>query len=63
MSRDVFKVTELSVFDGLKRLPAEMVSAGDICAVSGLADLNIGDTVCDPQAPEAQLTADDADFD
>ena len=51
--RDPFKVTELSVFDGLKRLPAPEVAAGDIVALSGLADLNIGDTVCDPARPEA----------
>ncbi|MDI9520979.1 MAG: translational GTPase TypA [Bacillota bacterium] len=51
--RDTFKVTELSVFDGLKRVPAEEASAGDIIAISGLADLNIGDTVCDPAQPES----------
>ncbi|NLW20805.1 MAG: translational GTPase TypA [Clostridiales bacterium] len=50
---DAFKVTELSVFDGLKRVSAQEVSAGDIVALSGLADLNIGDTVCDPAQPEA----------
>ena len=51
--RDLFKTTELSVFDGLKRVPADTVAAGDIVALSGLSDLNIGDTVCDPNAPEA----------
>jgi len=51
--RDAFKVTELSLFDGLKRLPAEIATAGDIVALSGLSDLNIGDTVCDPLAPES----------
>ncbi len=51
--KDSFKVTELSVFDGLKRVPAQEASAGDIIAISGLADLNIGDTVCDPAAQEA----------
>ena len=50
---DLFKTTELSVFDGLKRTPADTVAAGDIVALSGLDDLNIGDTVCDPNAPEA----------
>ena len=51
--KDVFKVTELSTFDGLKRIPALEVQAGDIAAFSGLDDMNIGDTLCDPQAPEA----------
>jgi GTP-binding protein len=48
-----FKVTELSTFDGLKRIPANEVTAGDIVALTGLEDLNIGDTVCDPAQPEA----------
>ncbi|NLM86963.1 MAG: translational GTPase TypA [Clostridiales bacterium] len=51
--RDTFKVTELSVFDGLKRVNAEEVSAGDIMAISGLEDLNIGDTVCTPAQVES----------
>jgi len=50
---DVFKVTELSVFDGLKRVPTEEVQAGDILALSGLEDLNIGDTVCAVGGEEA----------
>jgi len=50
---DVFKVTELSVFDGLKRVPTEEVQAGDILALSGLSDLNIGDTVCAVGGEEA----------
>ena len=50
--RDAFKATELSLFDGLKRVPADIATAGDIVALSGLSDLNIGDTVCDPLAPE-----------
>jgi GTP-binding protein len=43
-----FRVTELSTFDGLKRTPAEEVSMGDIVSLSGLEDISIGDTVCDP---------------
>ena len=50
--RDPFRVTELSVFDGLKRVPAEMVPSGDIVALSGLTDMNVGDTVCSPDAVE-----------
>ena len=43
-----FRVTELSTFDGLKRAPAEEVSMGDIVSLSGLEDISIGDTVCEP---------------
>ncbi len=43
-----FRVTELSTFDGLKRVPAEEVSMGDIVSLSGLEDISIGDTVCEP---------------
>ncbi|MBQ8655102.1 MAG: translational GTPase TypA [Clostridia bacterium] len=40
-------------YDGLKRVPAKEVGMGDIAAVYGLETLSIGDTVCDPQKPEA----------
>ncbi len=42
----------LYTFDGLKRVPAEKVSMGDIVGLSGFEDLNIGDTVCAPEAPD-----------
>ena len=47
-----WRLTALSVYDGLKRVPAESVSMGDIVALTGLADISIGDTVCDPATPE-----------
>ena len=47
------RLTSLYTFDGLKRLPAENASMGDIVAMSGLEDIGIGDTVCDPAAVEA----------
>lgn len=47
-----WRLVDLSTFDGLKRVPAEAVGMGDIVALSGLADISIGDTVCDPQAVE-----------
>ncbi|MDR2658206.1 MAG: translational GTPase TypA, partial [Oscillospiraceae bacterium] len=46
------RLTGLFTFDGLKRIPTQMVSAGDICALCGIEDLSIGDTVNDPAAPE-----------
>ncbi|MDO5327050.1 MAG: GTP-binding protein, partial [Clostridia bacterium] len=48
-----WRLTGLSLYDGLKRVGAEQVSMGDIVALTGLADISIGDTVCDPAAPEA----------
>ena len=48
-----WRLTALSVFDGLKRVPAPSVSMGDIVALTGLQDISIGDTVCDPQCVEA----------
>ncbi|MFM8635786.1 MAG: translational GTPase TypA [Planctomycetia bacterium] len=42
------KVTALQVFDKLGRVDAEEATAGDIAAVSGLENVEIGDTICDP---------------
>ncbi len=47
------RLTSLYTFDGLKRLPADSASMGDIVAMSGFEDISIGDTVCDPAAVEA----------
>ena len=47
------RLTSLYTFDGLKRIPAESASTGDIVAMSGLEDISIGDTVCDPEHVEA----------
>jgi GTP-binding protein len=42
------KITAIYTFEGLKRTPVESAEAGDIVAFSGIEDLNIGNTVCDP---------------
>lgn len=47
-----WRMTGLFSYDGLKRVPVKEVSMGDIVALSGKEDLSIGDTVCDPTAPE-----------
>ncbi|MBI3818293.1 MAG: translational GTPase TypA [Planctomycetes bacterium] len=49
-------IKSLSWFEGLSKFPAEEVSAGDICSISGLDEVGIGDTFCDPDFPE-QLPA------
>ncbi len=46
------RVTKLYTYDGLKRIEVEKASAGDIIALSGVTDINIGDTICDYNNPE-----------
>ena len=47
------KVKELYTFEGMGKKKALEVLAGDICAVVGLEDFNIGDTIADIENPEA----------
>ena len=46
------KVAKLFTYQGLKRVEVEEAGAGDIVALSGVADINIGDTICDLNNPE-----------
>lgn len=39
------------VFNGLKKVPAEEAAAGEIVVVAGLEDINVGNTVADPENP------------
>lgn len=50
------RIKELNVFEGLGRKKVEAVHCGDICAVIGLENFEIGDTITDAQAPEALPT-------
>jgi GTP-binding protein len=47
------KVTKLMGFEGLKRIDWESASAGNIVAVAGFADANIGETITCPDEPQA----------
>ncbi|MCE5347488.1 MAG: translational GTPase TypA [Bacteroidales bacterium] len=47
------RVKELMVFEGLGRVKTDSVRCGDLCAVIGLDDFEIGDTLADLIAPEA----------
>ena len=49
-------IKELNLFDGLGRKKVKNVDAGDLCAVIGLEDFEIGDTIADYEAPEALPT-------
>ena len=46
------KVAKLFTYQGLKRAEVEEDTAGDIIALSGIADIGIGDTICDLNHPE-----------
>lgn len=47
------KIGKLYEFDGLKRVEVQEAGIGSIVAISGIADIHIGDTICSPQNPEA----------
>ena len=47
------RIKELYVFEGMGKKKATEVFAGDICAVVGLDEFNIGDTIADAENPEA----------
>jgi GTP-binding protein len=47
------RVKELYVFEGMGKRKVEQVLSGDLCAVVGLEDFNIGDTIADAENPEA----------
>ena len=50
------KIKELYVFEGLGKVKVPQALGGDICAVSGIDDFEIGDTIADFEAPEALPT-------
>ena len=55
-SMEKTKIKEVHTFEGMTRQEAESVGSGDICAVVGLERFEIGDTICDFEAPEALPT-------
>ncbi|MBS7175040.1 MAG: GTP-binding protein, partial [Clostridiales bacterium] len=46
------RVVNLYQIEGLKRVPCDTAVMGDIVCISGIGDLTIGDTLCDPEAVE-----------
>ena len=50
------KIKEVHTFEGMGRQKTTEVSSGDICAVVGLENFEIGDTICDFENPEALPT-------
>ena len=47
------KINQVFVYRGLKRMAVQEAQCGDIVVLSGISDISIGETVCDPQHPEA----------
>lgn len=52
-SQEKTKIKELHTFEGMGRKRTEEVHCGDICAIIGLENFEIGDTICDFNEPEA----------
>ena len=47
------RISKLYEFDGLNKVDVAEAGIGSIVAISGIADIHIGDTICSPEAPEA----------
>lgn len=45
-------IKQLFIFEGLNRVAVEEVDCGDICAIVGIDDVDIGDTIADSENPE-----------
>ncbi|MGL4337700.1 MAG: translational GTPase TypA [Turicibacter sp.] len=52
-TKQQFRITKLFGFLGLKRIEVESAQAGDIVAIAGLPDINVGETVCEIGKEEA----------
>lgn len=48
-----FRITKMSGFMGLKRIEIEEAHAGDLVAISGFEDIDVGETVCPVDHPDA----------
>ena len=52
-SRSSFPVTRIYIYEGLKRIEVEEVSAGEIVLLAGYPEVDIGETIADADEPEA----------
>lgn len=52
LNNGITKITKLYSFQNIKRIEADELSAGDIGAIAGIEDIDIGDTISDPVKPE-----------
>ncbi len=49
------KISKLYEFEGLKKIEVTEATVGSIVAISGIADIHIGDTICSPENPRPIL--------
>lgn len=58
---EALRVTKLQIYDGVKFKEVESADAGDIIILSGIEDVQIGDTICNKDAPKAlpRITVDE----
>ena len=52
-SKKQFRIQKMFGYHGLKRIEITEAKAGDIIAIAGLPDINVGETICNPGAEEA----------
>lgn len=52
-SVDKCKINQVFVYKGLSRVAVDEAKSGDIAVVSGISDISIGETICDPEHPES----------
>ncbi|MBQ6623727.1 MAG: translational GTPase TypA [Mogibacterium sp.] len=52
-SADKCKINQIFVYKGLSRVAVPEAGSGDIVVVSGISDISIGETICDPDNPES----------
>jgi GTP-binding protein len=60
-SQEKHKIKEMFVFEGIEKIKATEIQAGDICALTGIEGFEIGDVICDAENPEplASITIDE----
>lgn len=51
-TRKKIKITNIYQFEGLQKIAVDEAGAGDIISISGVEDVTIGDTICDPECIE-----------
>ena len=51
--KEKVKISKLYEFEGLNKVDVKEAQIGSIVAISGIADLRIGDTVCSPDSPQS----------
>jgi GTP-binding protein len=49
---ETFRLTKLLSFQGLNRVPVDVVEAGDIICIAGMTTATVADTICDPSVTE-----------